>query len=342
MDADLLRIRDDALLALESCQDEANLEAFRVRVFGKKGELTSVLRSLGSLPPEQRRVVGEQANQLKELLESQLTARRARLQDEQRAQSVAAERIDITEPGVRRLRGSQHPLLQTLDETIAIFTAMGFEVARGPDIEDDYHNFAALNIPADHPAREMQDTFFVGPEMVLRTHTSPVQIRVMESRQPPIQIIVPGMVYRNDAPDQTHSPVFCQLEGLMVGKDICFAHLKGVLTAFIHSMFGPDLPVRFRPSYFPFTEPSAEVDMGCPVCGGNGAGCTRCKGTGWVEILGSGMVHPNVFRAVGYDPEVYSGFAFGMGIDRIALRRYEVDDIRLFYENDLRFLRQFS
>ncbi|HXG17872.1 MAG TPA: phenylalanine--tRNA ligase subunit alpha [Methylomirabilota bacterium] len=341
METDLLRIRNETLAALEACHDEASLESLRVRVLGKKGELTSVLRSLGGLPPEQRRAVGEQANQLKELLDTQITARRARIQEEQRTHSLAAERIDITEPGVRCPRGSLHPLLQTLDEAIAIFTAMGFEVARGPDIEDDYHNFAALNIPADHPAREMQDTFFVGPDIVLRTHTSPVQIRVMESRQPPIQIIVPGMVYRHDASDQTHSPVFYQLEGLMVGKDISFAHLKGVLTAFIHSMFGPGIPVRFRPSYFPFTEPSAEVDMGCPICGGKGTGCTRCKGTGWVEILGSGMVHPNVFRAVGYDPEVYSGFAFGMGIDRIALRRYGVDDIRLFYENDMRFLRQF-
>jgi phenylalanyl-tRNA synthetase alpha chain len=341
MDANLLRIRDEALVALEACRDEASLEALRVQVLGKKGELTAVLRSLGGRPPEQRRAIGEQANQVKELIESHITTRRTQLTEEQRSHSLAAERIDVTLPGLKRPLGSLHPLLQTLDEAIDIFTAMGFEVARGPDIEDDYHNFAALNIPADHPAREMQDTFFVGRDVVLRTHTSPVQIRVMESRQPPIQIVVPGMVYRHDAPDPTHSPVFCQLEGLMVGKDICFAHLKGVLTAFIHSMFGPDIPVRFRPSYFPFTEPSAEVDMGCPVCGGRGTGCTRCKGTGWVEILGSGMVHPSVFRAVGYDPEEVSGFAFGMGIDRIALRRYGVDDIRLFYENDLRFLRQF-
>lgn len=341
METDLLRIRNEALSTLAACQDEASLESVRVRMLGKKGELTAVLRSLGSLPPEQRRALGEQANQFKEQIETQIAARRAQIQEEQRAYSLAAEYIDITEPGVRRPRGSLHPLLQTLNETIDVFTTMGFEVARGPDIEDDYHNFAALNIPADHPAREMQDTFFVGPEIVLRTHTSPVQIRVMESRKPPIQIIAPGVVYRHDDLDPTHSPVFIQLEGLMVGKNICFAHLKGVLTAFIHTMFGPGTPVRFRPSYFPFTEPSAEVDMGCPVCEGRGTSCTRCKGTGWVEILGSGMVHPNVFRAVGYDPAEVSGFAFGMGIDRIALRRYGVDDIRLFYENDLRFLRQF-
>jgi phenylalanyl-tRNA synthetase alpha chain len=217
---------------------------------------------------------------------------------------------------------------------------MGFEVARGPDIEDDYHNFAALNIPADHPAREMQDTFFLGPEVVLRTHTSPVQIRVMESRQPPLQIVVPGTVYRCDD-DVTHSPMFVQLEGLMVGADISFAHLKGVLTAFVHTLYGPDIPVRFRPSYFPFTEPSAEVDIECVICGGRGTGCAVCKSSGWMEILGSGMVHPNVFRAVGYDPEQVSGFAFGMGIDRIAMLRYGIDDIRLFYQSDLRFLRQF-
>ncbi len=340
MDNDLARIRDEALVALEACRDEASLESFRVQLLGKKGELTSVLRSLGGLPPEQRRAIGEQANQLRDLFETQIAARRARIAEEQQAHSLAAERIDVTEPGTKRPRGSLHPLLQTLDETLAIFTAMGFEVARGPDIEDDYHNFAALNIPEDHPAREMQDTFFAGPKIVLRTHTSPVQIRVMESRQPPIQIVVPGSVYRCDD-DVTHSPMFMQLEGLMVGTDICFAHLKGVLTAFVHTLFGTSTPVRFRPSYFPFTEPSAEVDMGCVICGGREPHCPVCKGTGWLEVLGSGMVHPNVFRAVGYDPEVYSGFAFGMGIDRITMLRYGIDDIRLFYANDLRFLRQF-
>jgi phenylalanyl-tRNA synthetase alpha chain len=340
MDNDLARIRDEALSVLETCRDEASLEALRVQLLGKKGELTTVLRGLGGQPPEQRRAIGEQANQLKEFIESQIAARRTHLQEEQRARSLAAERIDVTVPGIQRPRGSLHPLLQTLDETIAIFTAMGFEVARGPDIEDDYYNFAALNIPANHPAREMQDTFFVGPDIVLRTHTSPVQIRVMESRQPPLQIIVPGGVYRCDD-DVTHSPMFVQLEGLMVGDDISFAHLKGTLTAFVHTMFGTDTPVRFRPSYFPFTEPSAEVDMGCVICGGHEQHCPVCKGSGWLEVLGSGMVHPNVFRAVGYDPEMYSGFAFGMGIDRIAMLRYGIDDIRLFYANDLRFLRQF-
>ncbi|HEV8711361.1 MAG TPA: phenylalanine--tRNA ligase subunit alpha [Candidatus Binatia bacterium] len=340
MESELARIRDEALAALAACRDDADIEALRVRFLGRKGELTGVLRGIGELPAEQRRVIGETANQIKALLEERIVALRTRWQEEQRARSLAAERIDITIPGHQWPHGSLHPLLQTLDDTIAIFTTMGFEVARGPDIEDDYHNFAALNIPADHPAREMQDTFFIAPEVVLRTHTSPVQIRVMESRQPPLQIIVPGAVYRCDD-DVTHSPMFVQLEGLMVGKDISFAHLKGVLTAFVHTMFGPDTPVRFRPSYFPFTEPSAEVDMGCVICGGNNASCAVCKGSGWLEVLGSGMVHPNVFRAVGYDPEQVSGFAFGMGIDRIAMRRYGIDDIRLFYQNDLRFLQQF-
>jgi len=340
VDNELARIRDEALAALDACREDADIEALRVRFLGRKGELTGVLRGIGALPAEQRRVSGETANQIKTLLEERIIALRTRWQEEQRARSLAAERIDISLPGSQWPRGSLHPLLQVLDDTIAIFTAMGFEVARGPDIEDDYHNFAALNIPADHPAREMQDTFFIAPEVVLRTHTSPVQIRVMESRQPPLQIIVPGAVYRCDD-DVTHSPMFVQLEGLMVGKDICFAHLKGVLTAFVHTLFGSDTPVRFRPSYFPFTEPSAEVDMGCVICGGNGTECAVCKGSGWLEVLGSGMVHPNVFRAVGYDPEVVSGFAFGMGIDRLAMLRYGIDDIRLFYQNDLRFLRQF-
>ncbi len=340
METDLTRIRDEAFVALETCRDEADIEAVRVRFLGRKGELTAVLRGLGALLPEQRRTIGETANQIKTQLEERLTALHTRLQEEQLTRSLAADRIDITLPGTQRPRGSLHPLLQVLDDTIAIFTAMGFEVARGPDIEDDYHNFAALNIPTDHPAREMQDTFFIAPEVVLRTHTSPVQIRVMESRKPPLQIIAPGAVYRCDD-DITHSPMFVQLEGLMVGKDICFAHLKGVLTAFIHTLYGPDTPVRFRPSYFPFTEPSAEVDIGCVICGGSGTACVVCKGSGWLEVLGSGMVHPNVFRAVGYDPEEVSGFAFGMGIDRIAMRRYGIDDIRLFYANDLRFLRQF-
>ena len=340
MEHELVRIRGEALSALETCKDEEGLEAVRLRFLGRKGELTGVLRGIGELQPEQRRKIGETANEIKTLLEERIVSLRAGWQGAQRAQSLAAERIDITAPGTRRPRGSLHPLLQVMDDTIAIFTAMGFEVARGPDIEDDYHNFAALNIPADHPAREMQDTFFVAPEVVLRTHTSPVQIRVMESRTPPLQIIVPGCVYRRDD-DVTHSPMFVQLEGLMVGADICFAHLKGVLTSFVHTLYGANTPVRFRPSYFPFTEPSAEVDIGCVLCGGNNASCPVCKGSGWMEILGSGMVHPNVFRAVGYDPEQVSGFAFGMGIDRIAMLRYGIDNIRLLYEGDLRFLRQF-
>jgi phenylalanyl-tRNA synthetase alpha chain len=340
MDITLTRIRDEALAVLDTCRDDAEVEAVRLRLLGRKGELTAVLRGLGALPPEERRHIGEQANQLKTLVEERITALRTRWQEEKRAHSLAAERIDVTVPGIQHPTGSLHPLLQVLDDTINVFSMMGFEVARGPDIEDDYHNFAALNIPPDHPAREMQDTFFLGPEVVLRTHTSPVQIRVMESRRPPLQIIAPGAVYRHDD-DVTHSPMFFQLEGFMVDRDISFAHLKGVLTTFVRTMFGAEIPVRFRPSYFPFTEPSAEVDIGCVICGARSKSCAVCKGSGWLEVLGSGMIHPNVFRAVGYDPEAVSGFAFGMGIDRITMLRYGIDDIRLFYENDLRFVRQF-
>ena len=326
MEEQLAQIRDEAFVALEACSSEADIESLRVRFLGRKGALTGVLRGIGSLAPAERKRVGEAANQIKAQFEDRIAERRERWQAEERARSIIAERIDISLPATQYPIGSLHPLLQVLDDTLAIFSSMGFEIARGPDVEDDYHNFTALNIPPDHPARDMHDTFFLAPDIVLRTHTSPVQIRTMESRQPPIQIVVPGTVYRCDD-DVTHSPMFVQLEGLMVGQDITFAHLKGVLTAFLQTMFGAETPVRFRPSYFPFTEPSAEVDIQW--------------GDGWLEILGCGMVHPNVFRSVGYDPEQVSGFAFGMGIDRITMLRYSIDDIRLFYENDLRFLRQF-
>lgn len=326
MEEQLARIRDEAFIALEACTSEADIETLRVQFLGRKGALTGVLRGIGGLAPDERKRVGETANQIKTQLEDRIAERRGRWQAEERARSITAERIDISLPATQHPVGSLHPLLQVLDDTLAIFSSMGFEIARGPDIEDDYHNFTALNIPADHPARDMHDTFFLAPGVVLRTHTSPVQIRTMESRQPPIQIVVPGTVYRCDD-DVTHSPMFVQLEGLMVGQDITFAHLKGVLTAFLQTMFGAETPVRFRPSYFPFTEPSAEVDIQW--------------GDGWLEILGCGMVHPNVFRSVGYNPEQVSGFAFGMGIDRVTMLRYGIDDIRLFYENDLRFLRQF-
>lgn len=340
MEAELIRVREEALRGLEECRTEENLEALRVHYLGRKGALTAVLRGLKEVPLERRPAVGELANQIKDLLEQRLEGLRLRLQEQKKARSLATERIDVTLPGTRRLPGHLHPLTRVLEEAVEIFRSMGFAVAEGPDIEDDYHNFEALNIPKDHPARDMQDTFFLAPEVVLRTHTSPVQIRVMESRQPPLRVIVPGVVYRHDD-DVTHSPMFFQIEGFMVDKGISFAHLKGVLIAFVRRMFGWDTRVRFRPSYFPFTEPSAEMDISCVICQGAGAGCQVCKGSGWLEILGSGMIHPNVFRFVGYDPEAVSGFAFGMGVDRIAMLKYGVNDIRLFYENDLRFLRQF-
>jgi len=258
--------------------------------------------------------------------------------EEEKKKREAASRIDITMPGKMPLAGKKHPLTQTLDEMIRIFTTLGFSVAEGPDIELEYYNFEALNIPADHPARDMQDTFYVQNGVVLRTHTSPVQIRVMESQLPPVKIIAPGTVYRCDN-DISHTPMFHQVEGLMVDKNVRFSDLKGILSMFVQDMFGKDTPLRFRPSYFPFTEPSAEVDIGCVICGGTG--CRVCKNTGWIEIIGSGMVHPQVFRNVGYDQEEITGFAFGMGVERVAMLRYGIDDIRQFYYNDVRFLSQF-
>jgi phenylalanyl-tRNA synthetase alpha chain len=297
------------------------------------------------VPAEERPRRGEQLNQLRRVIEERLLERLSAVQQRARAQALAEERTDITLPGTRLARGSLHPLTLVIDEIVDIFRAMGFEIARGPDIEDDYHNFEALNIPQDHPARDMQDTFFVSHGRLLRTHTSPVQIRTMESRKPPLQVIVPGAVYRHDD-DATHSPMFHQVEGFMVDQAIAFSDLKGVLTHFLRNIFGRELAVRFRPSFFPFTEPSAEIDIQCVICGGGGSSkagqsCRVCKATGWLEILGAGMIDPAVFNFVGYDPEQVSGFAFGMGVERIAMLKYSIDDIRMFFHNDLRFLKQF-
>jgi phenylalanyl-tRNA synthetase alpha chain len=305
-----------------------------------------LLRGLKDLPAEQRPQAGEQLNQLRHQLEQEMDARLAVVKQTSREQALKHERVDITLPGTRWERGRIHPLTLIIDEIIDVFWGMGFEIARGPDIEDDYHNFEALNIPQDHPARDMQDTFFVSSGHLLRTHTSPVQIRTMESRKPPLQVIVPGAVYRHDD-DATHSPMFHQVEGFLVDQGIAFADLKGVLTHFLRQMFSQETGVRFRPSFFPFTEPSAEIDIQCVICGGSGAGaaaqpCRVCKSTGWLEILGAGLIDPAVFRFVGYDPEKVSGFAFGMGVERIAMLKYGIDDIRLFFQNDVRFLRQFS
>jgi phenylalanyl-tRNA synthetase alpha chain len=345
MRSDLERIRQNALAALESSTDESSLEAVRLRYLGRKGELTAVLRGMREVPEVERPAMGELANSVKVEVEERLAAVRKRLHDERLEKSLAEERLDVTLPGIHFPVGRIHPLMQVQEEIVGIFTAMGFEVAEGPDVEDDYHNFEALNIPRDHPARDMQDTFFVAGDRLLRTHTSPVQIRVMESRRPPLRVIAPGAVYRHDD-DVTHSPTFHQIEGFWVDETITFGDLKGVLSEFLRRFFGPETRVRFRPSFFPFTEPSAEVDIGCALCAGSGkladgGPCRVCKQSGWVEILGSGMIDPNVFAFVGYDAEKFSGFAFGMGVERLTMLRHGIGDIRLFYDNDLRFLRQF-
>jgi phenylalanyl-tRNA synthetase alpha chain len=339
-------LQDEVLERIQNCNSEPEMEQVRIETLGRSGRLTLMLRGLKELPAEERPRAGEQLNHLRKLFEERIEARARQIKERARAKALQDDWIDITLPGTRWERGRVHPLTLVIDEIIDVFSGMGFEIARGPDIEDDYHNFEALNIPKDHPARDMQDTFFVSSGMLLRTHTSPVQIRTMESRKPPLQIIVPGAVYRHDD-DATHSPMFHQVEGFVVDQHISFADLKGVLTHFLRQIFSPETGVRFRPSFFPFTEPSAEIDIQCLFCDGKGTGpqgqtCRVCKATGWLEILGAGMIDPQVFRFVRYDPEKFSGFAFGMGVERIAMLKYGIDDIRLFFQNDLRFLRQFG
>ena len=329
-------LREVALLEIRAAADPEDLERLRVKFLGRKGALTLILRSLPELDPDSRRRVGREGNLAKQALEAALEEALAALKA--KARLSATPELDVTLPGRRPSLGRLHPLSRVMAEVCDIFLHLGFEAVEGPEVELDYYNFEALNIPADHPARDMQDTFYFNDQVLLRTHTSPMQIRVMEKRRPPVRIIAPGRVYRRDS-DLTHTPMFHQVEGLLVDKGVTFADLKGVLTAFVHEMFGPEVGVRFRPSYFPFTEPSAEVDIACVIC--RGEGCRVCKVTGWLEVLGSGMVHPAVFEAVGYDPEEFTGFAFGLGIERIAMLKYGIDDIRLFFENDLRFLRQF-
>jgi len=340
MKEDLERIRTEAVAALEKVESEADVEQLRIRFLGRKGELTSLVRRLREVEAADRPAVGAQLNQVKDELEQRITQAVDSLRCAERERRVANERVDVTQPGNYRIPGGLHPLTQTMEDIVDTFVGMGFEVADGPDIEDEYHNFTALNIPRDHPARDMQDTFFITDEHVLRTHTSPVQIRVMESRRPPLRVVVPGAAYRIDN-DNTHSPMFHQVEGFMVDERVTFGDLKGVLSEAMQRLFGRDTRVRFRASFFPFTEPSAEVDIGCVLCGGSDAQCRICKGSGWLEVLGAGLIDPNVFEAVGYDPESVAGFAFGMGIERIAMLRYQINDIRLFYGNDVRFLRQF-
>ena len=346
MREELARLREAALAEIASCRAEAELEAVRIRYLGRKGSLTQVVRGLATVPPDERPALGALVNQAKEAVEAAVAAAGERLAAERLARSLAHERIDVTLPGRRRPRGHAHPLRLIEDEIVDLFVGMGFRVAEGPEIEDDYHNFAALNFEPDHPARDAQDTLFVasGADVLLRTHTSPVQIRVMRAAQPPLRVVVPGTVYRRDDLDPTHSPMFQQVEGFMVDERVSFADLKGVLVHFLRRLFGPETGVRFRPSFFPFTEPSAEVDIACFRCAPAGAAdpaCRICRGRRWLEVLGAGMIHPNVLRAVGYDSERVQGFAFGLGTDRIAILRYGIEDLRLFYENDLRFLAQF-
>lgn len=345
MNDSLEALQGEVLDRIQRSDSEKDLEQIRVDTLGRSGSVTLLLRGMKDVPAEERPRRGEALNQLRRAIEEGLSERLSAVQQRAKARALADERVDVTLPGTRFVSGGLHPLTLVIDEIIDIFWGMGFEIARGPDIEDDYHNFEALNIPKDHPARDMQDTFFVAHGRLLRTHTSPVQIRTMENRQPPLQIIVPGAVYRHDD-DATHSPMFHQVEGFMVDQAIAFSDLKGVLTHFLRQIFGRDLDVRFRPSFFPFTEPSAEIDIQCVICGGGGSTksgqtCRVCKGTGWLEILGAGMIDPAVFKFVGYDPEQVSGFAFGMGVERIAMLKYGIDDIRLFFQNDLRFLNQF-
>jgi phenylalanyl-tRNA synthetase alpha chain len=346
MNEALETLQQEVLERIHHCSSETEIEEVRVEILGRGGRLTAMLRGLKELPAEERPRVGEQLNRSRKLFEEAIENRFREIKELARTRTVQDEWIDITLPGTRWERGRIHPLSLVTDEIIDVFWGMGFEIGRGPDIEDDYHNFEALNIPKDHPARDMQDTFFVSNGMLLRTHTSPVQIRTMENRKPPLQIIVPGAVYRHDD-DATHSPMFHQVEGFIVDRNITFADLKGVLTHFLQQIFSQDTGVRFRPSFFPFTEPSAEIDIQCLICGGKGTisegqNCRVCKTTGWLEILGAGMIDPQVFHFVGYDPEEVSGFAFGMGVERIAMLKYGIDDIRLFFQNDLRFLKQFG
>jgi len=335
---ELEKLRDEVLISISGASTEKELSEIRVGVLGRKGSLTQLLKQLGTLSEAERREVGKLANLVKESAEAKIEEAWSRIQERERREALEKEKIDVTLPGRRVPVGRRHPLTQILDEIIDIFSRLGFEVAEGPEVELDYYNFEALNIPKGHPAREMQATFFISDEVVLRTHTSPMEVRTMEKHPPPVRIISPGPAYRRDS-DPTHSPMFHQVEGLLVDKGITFADLKGVLTIFVHQMFGRETRLRFRPSFFPFTEPSAEIDIECIICGGKG--CGVCSNTGWLEILGSGMTDPAVFGFVDYDPEEVTGFAFGMGVERIAMLKYGINDIRLFYTNDLRFLKQF-
>jgi phenylalanyl-tRNA synthetase alpha chain len=339
MKQQLEAIQKQALEKLAQISEIRELEDLKVAYLGKKGELTQILKGMGALSAEERPIIGQMANVVRSVLEENIADTRMRLVREERNAKLKNEVIDVTLPGKFRTIGRKHPLTMVLDELKDIFLGMGYEIAEGPEIELDYNNFEALNMPKNHPARDTQDTFYMSESVVLRTHTSPVQIRHMQNNTPPIRIICPGRVYRSDAVDATHSPVFHQVEGLVVDKGVTMGDLVGTLQASAKSIFGKDTRIRLRPHHFPFTEPSAEVDVSCWECGGKG--CRICKGEGWIEILGAGMVHPNVLRECNIDPEIYSGFAFGMGVERIAMGKFGINDMRLLYENDIRFLKQF-
>lgn len=335
MKKNLLELEKKAVEELESLKNGSDLEKLRVAYLGKKGLLTSLMKRLGDLPSSERPELGKLANQIKGKLSKRIEAAKIDIAASKKGQT---DYFDVTLPGRMPAQGGLHPITLIIQEVCQILGRMGFSVVEGPNVEKDYYNFEALNLPKDHPARDMQDTFYVSGNIVLRTHTSPIQIRVMETQKPPVSIIAPGKVYRRDS-DVSHTPMFHQVEGLLVDQDVSFGDLKGTLTHFLHEMFGKETKLRFRPSFFPFTEPSAEVDIQCVICGGKG--CRTCSHTGWLEILGAGMVDPAVYGFVDYDPELYSGFAFGMGIERIAMLKYGIDDIQLFFRNDMRFLRQF-
>lgn len=333
----LKRIQENAQAQLDAA--DADLEQIRVKFLGKKGELTAVLRGMGGLSAEERPVIGQLANEVRANIEAALNKKAAERKEKALQMKLEAEKLDITMPGTAPKMGHNHPLTLVQRQMEDIFLGMGFTIAEGPEVEYDYYNFQALNIPENHPARDTQDTFYITDKVLLRSQTSPVQARVMEKQQPPIRIISPGRVYRSDAVDATHSPLFHQMEGLVVDRDITMGDLKGTLEIFAKAMFGEETRIRFRPHHFPFTEPSAEVDVSCFICGGKG--CRFCKNEGWIEILGAGMVHPNVLRNCDIDPEKYSGFAFGLGIERVVLLKYHINDMRMLYENDVRFIEQF-
>lgn len=339
MQEKLLNLQEIALNEIKDNSSIEAVESLRVKYLGKKGEITAILKEMGKLSAEERPVIGQVANKVRESIEENISSKKEELKAIEKQKQLAQEVIDVTMPAKPAIVGKKHPISQIIDEVSEIFMGMGFSIAEGPEVETVANNFDALNAPKDHPSRDMSDTFYINSELLLRTQTSPVQVRTMKNQELPIKIVSPGRCFRFDSPDATHSPMFHQIEGLVVGKDVTMAQLKGTLNMFVKKLFGEHTKTKFRPHNFPFTEPSAEVDVTCFKC--DGAGCPMCKGEGWIEILGAGMVHPNVLRNCGIDPEVYSGFAFGMGVDRITMLKYEIDDIRLLFENDMRFLNQF-